>query len=272
MKGILKGVGFFLLYLLFMMLFQTLASIGFMGIAAAKGYRDEQNIVAFTNNNLLGVTIISGILIVLAFFLIFKIRRSDIKKEWKLRKTDKTFFLLSICVSFSYSLLFSLLTYNDSIENSVMIRNSAEYYSDILSGFGIIMMIINLIVIAPISEEIALRGVVFTRIEKTAKPITAMLVSSILFGIMHLSAGGIVLSVGSFIMGAVFGLVFYKTNSLPACFAAHAVANLPDFIFYNRPDLSSTSIVVLEMISGLAFILCTILFISRSSKRSELSE
>lgn len=272
MKGICKGIGFFLLYFILMMVFQTISSIGFMGIAAAKGYREEQQIVEFANNNLLGVTIISGILIILVFFLIFKIRKSDIKKEWKLRKTNHTFFLLSISVSFSYSLLFSLLTYNDSIENSIMIHNSADYYSNILSGFGIVMMILNLIVIAPISEEIALRGIVFTRIETTTNPIAAMLISSILFGIMHLSAGGIILSVGAFIMGAVFGLVFYKTNSLFACFIAHAIANLPEFIFYNNPQLSSKSIILLEIVSGMAFILSIIFFLRKSTINSDICE
>lgn len=272
MKGILKGIGFFLLYFILMMIFQSLASVGFMGIAAANGCRDEQEIVEFANKNLLGVTIISGIMIALVFFLIFKIRKSDIKKEWKLQKTDSTCFLLSISVSFSYSFLFSLLTYNESIENSLMIHNSAEYYSDIFSGFGIIMMIINLIVIAPVSEEIALRGIVFTRIEKTTNPIIAIIVSSILFGLMHLMAGGIILVVGSFIMGGMLGFVFYKTNSLLACFIAHAVANLPDFIFYNNPQLSGSLIVILEIVSCVVFIFSFIFLLRKKPANSDLSK
>ena len=64
MKGILKGIGFFLLYFILTMIFQSLSSIGFMSIAAAKGCNDEQQIVEFANKNLLGTTIISGILAV----------------------------------------------------------------------------------------------------------------------------------------------------------------------------------------------------------------
>ena len=270
MKGILKGIGFFLLYFILTMIFQSLSSIGFMSIAAAKGYSDEQQIVEFANKNLLGTTIVSGILIVLVFFLIFKIRKSNVKNEWKLQSTDPTCFLLSIGVSFSYSLLFSLLTYNNSIENSLMIHTSAEYYSNILSGLGIIMMIINLIIIAPISEEIALRGIVFTRIEKTTNPITAIIVSSVLFGLMHLMAGGIILVVGTFIMGAILGLVFYKTNSLFVCFVAHAVSNLPDFIFYNSPQLSSKLMALLEIVSCIVFIFSFIILIRKKSTNSDL--
>ncbi|MDE6592316.1 MAG: CPBP family intramembrane metalloprotease [Oscillospiraceae bacterium] len=268
MKGILKGIGFFFLYFILMMIFQSLSSIGFMGIAAAKGCRDEQQIVDFANKNLLGVTVISGILIVLVFFLIFRIRKSDVKKEWKLRKTDRTYFLLSISVSFSYSLLFYLLTYNASIENSLMIHDSVGYYSGIFPGLGIIMMIINLIVIAPVSEEIALRGIVYTRIEKTANPITAIIVSSVFFGLIHLMAGGIILVAGSFIMGAVFGIVFYKTNSLLACFIAHAAANLPDFIFYGNPELPGGLMILLEILSCAVFIFGIIFLIRKKTANS----
>lgn len=269
MKGILKGIGFFLLYFILTMIFQSLSSVGFMAIAAAKGCRDEQQIVEYANKNLLGVTIISGILIVLVFFLIFKIRKSNVKKEWKLHKTNLTYLLLSISLSFSYSLLFSLLTYNASIENSLMIHNSAEYYSSILSGFGIIMMIINLIVIAPLSEEIALRGIVFTRVEKTTNPIAAIIVSSIFFGLLHLMAGGIILVVGSFMMGAMLGLVFYKTNSLYACFIAHAVANLPDFIFYDHPQLSSKVMVLFEIVSCMVLIFSIIFLLRKNPATSD---
>ena len=51
-------------------------------------------------------------------------------------------------------------------------------------------------------------------------------------------AGGIVLVVGAALMALVFGYIFYKFKSLWVCIIAHAVANLPDFILYNKPDIS----------------------------------
>lgn len=267
MKGVFKGIGFFLLYFILMMIFQSLSSVVFMGTAAAKGLRDEQRIVEYANNNLLGITIISGILTVLVFFLIFRIRKSNIKKELKLQKTSLTYLLLSIGAGFSYSLLFFLLTYNDSIENSLMIHRSAKYYSEIFPGLGIIMMVINLIVIAPLSEETVLRGIVFTRIEAEANPAAAIIISSLFFGLMHLAAGGIILVAGSFIMGAVLGIIFYKTNSLFACFIAHAAANLPDLIFYAAPQLSKGLTIILETVSCIAFI-AFIIFLLKQKSRS----
>lgn len=263
MKGILKSIGFFLLYIIMTMLFQMLGSACLMGIAAAKGYKDEQFLIEFANNNILGITVISGVFTVLTFFLIFKIRKADIRKEWKLRKTDNILLILSVIVCFSYSLLFSLLTYETSFENSLMIYHSADYYSGIIPHFGVIMTALNLIVIAPIAEETVLRGIIFTRTETTAGPFAAIAVSSLLFGLMHLMAGGILLVLGAFLMGAVLGFVFYKTNSLPACFIAHAAANLPDLIFYPHPQISGGLTVVLEIIFAIIFAASVFLLFKR---------
>lgn len=96
----------------------------------------------------------------------------------------------------------------------------------------------NLLVIAPAAEEIAIRGIIYTRVEKGTNAVTAIIVSSILFGLMHFMAGGIVLVIGTMLMALVFGYIFYKFESLWVCIIAHAVANLPNFILYNKPHIS----------------------------------
>lgn len=105
--------------------------------------------------------------------------------------------------------------------------------------FGTIMMVVNLLIIAPMAEEIALRGIVYTRIEKTTNAVTAIIVSSVFFGLMHLMAGGIILMIGATLMSLVFGYIFHKSKSLWVCIIAHAVANLPDFILNNKPNISN---------------------------------
>lgn len=67
---------------------------------------------------------------------------------------------------------------------------------------------------------------------------TAIVVSSVLFGLMHFAAGGVVLVIGAMLMALVFGYIFYKFQSLWVCIIAHAVANLPEFILYNKPDIT----------------------------------
>lgn len=237
MKGLLKAIGYFLLYLLMTLVIQVLLSIGLMAIAAVQGLRDEKLIVEFANNNILGMTVVSGILTILILFLIFKFRKKDVKKEWKLNPFKMKDVLEAAIVSFSASFVFSMFTYNNPAENSIMISKSVEYYSNIAPILGIALMMANLLCIAPIAEEIALRGIVYTRAEQAANSFWAIVLSSVLFGLMHIGAGGAVLAVGAMIMAIVFGCVYYKCNSLWVCIIAHIAANLPDFILLHHPNI-----------------------------------
>lgn len=120
------------------------------------------------------------------------------------------------------------------MENSLMISKSVDFYSNIYPILGFGLMAVNLLIIAPTAEEIALRGIVYTRVEKTTNSVIAIIVSSVLFGVMHFAAGGVTLVIGAVLMVVVFGYIFYKFESLWVCIIAHAVANLPDFILYKN--------------------------------------
>ena len=238
MKGIWKAVAYFVLYFGVTMILQMLLSIVFMAIGVANGLNEESLIMEFAYNNILGMTVISGILTVGVLYLVFKLRKKQVTQEWKLNRFKIKNVVLASVIAFSFSFLFALCTYNIPMENSIMISKSVDFYNERVPLFGTIMMVANLLVIAPIAEEIALRGIVSTRAEKTTNAVTAIIVSSILFGLMHFMAGGIVLVIGATLMALIFGYIFYKFKSLWVCIIAHSVANLPDFILYNKPDIS----------------------------------
>lgn len=238
MKGIWKSIAYFVLYFGLTFIFQMLLSMAFMAIGAANGLNDKTLLMEFANNNALGMTVISDILFILVLYLVFKLRNKKVKQEWKLNQFKAKSVVLALLIAFSFSFLFALCTYNVSMENSLMISKSVDFYNGIVPAFGNILMGVNLLVIAPITEEIALRGIVYTRVEKTTNAVTAIIVSSVLFGIMHFIAGGIVLVIGATLMSLIFGYIFYKFKSLWVCILSHAVANLPDFILYNKPDIS----------------------------------
>lgn len=232
------------------MFFQTLSSIILMAVAALKGIRDENIITQFANDNILVSNGLSFALVSSVLILIFKIRKADIKKEFKLQKCKTKQLLMSLALAFSYSILFYLLTYDKTFESSKVIHNSGDYYSGFAPGLGMVLMIINLLVLAPISEEIGFRGIIYTRSESGSSTPIPVIVSSLLFGVMHLSAGGILLVIGAFMMGFVFSFIFFKTKSLYACIVAHSIANLPDFIFYKHPEVSEMQTIVMLCISA----------------------
>ena len=231
MKGLLRGIGYFLLYIVFTIAVQVVLSIVVVQIAPGMGITGQTQIEDFANKNILGMTIVSGLLTVLFLYLWFKIPKKDIRKEWNLNSFAFRDLIKACLLSFSLSSVFSLLTLNVDIENSRLITDSAQYYSSMVPYMGTILMVLNLLVIAPAVEELALRGIVYTRIEKKSNHIVAIIVSAVLFGLMHFMAGGIILVAGTAIMGLVFGLLIYKYKSLWVCIIAHICANLPDFIY-----------------------------------------
>ncbi len=241
MKGLLRGIGYFLLYLVFTIVMQVILSMLIVQFAAGNGITGGNQLEEFANSNILGMTVASGVLTILFLFLLFKIPKKDIRKEWKLNRFAASDLIKACLLLFSLSSLFSLVTLNVDIENSRLIAASAQYYSSRVPYLGTMLMMLNLLVIAPVSEEIALRGIVYTRIEKNLKPFIAIIVSAVVFGSMHFMAGGIVLVFGAMIMGLAFGLLMHKYNSLWICVIAHICANVPDFI-YSKERFASTGL------------------------------
>lgn len=241
MKGLLRGIGYFLLYLVFTIVMQVILSMLIVQFAAGNGINGGNQLEEFANSNILGMTVASGVLTILFLFLLFKIPKKDIRKEWKLNRFAASDLVKACLLLFSLSSLFSLVTLNVDIENSRLIAASAQYYSSRVPYLGTMLMMLNLLVIAPVSEEIALRGIVYTRIEKNLQPFIAIIVSAVLFGSMHFMAGGIVLVFGAMIMGLAFGLLMHKYNSLWICVIAHICANVPDFI-YSKERFASTGL------------------------------
>lgn len=90
-------------------------------------------------------------------------------------------------------------------------------------------LILKLVVLA-LGEEIAFRGLVQGRLQWAMKPSYAILVTSVIFAIMHISSGTIeivALDLTSiFIDSIVFGIIFYKTRNIYASTIAHALANI----------------------------------------------
>ena len=84
MKGLLRGIGYFLLYMVFTIVIQVALSFVIIQIAAGIGITGQAEIEDFANKNILGMTIVSGILTILFLYLIFKIPKKDIRNEWKL--------------------------------------------------------------------------------------------------------------------------------------------------------------------------------------------
>lgn len=99
------------------------------------------------------------------------------------------------------------------------------------SAFGeeanYIGVLVTTIVVAPIAEEILLRGIILRGLLSRYSAFNSILISSLLFGAIH---GNLYQFVLALIVGVFFGWMFVKTRSLLLCILAHAFFNSLSFI------------------------------------------
>ena len=113
---------------------------------------------------------------------------------------------------------------NNIISMSPLVQVSEEYQnaSDAFysSSFG--MEMLGLALITPILEELLHRGVVFGRLRRRMGMWPAVIISALIFAVLHFN---IVQFIYAFLLGAVFALFVEKTGQLYMAVIAHVVAN-----------------------------------------------
>jgi membrane protease YdiL (CAAX protease family) len=82
------------------------------------------------------------------------------------------------------------------------------------------------VILGPIAEEVLFRGVMFSRFWREGHPITGVLFTSVLFGLLH----GIPLLLPMFAIGLLLALLFWRTKTLIAPISVHVANNLIAFI------------------------------------------
>lgn len=141
------------------------------------------------------------------------------------------------------------------INNLITISNISAFFpkynevSKALYSGGIVFEILGACVAAPVIEELIFRGIIYKRSEKYMKPVWAMVLSSIIFGLYHMN---VVQGIYAFCIGMVFSFVYYKYKNLSAPIMAHATANFISVL------MSETDIFKFLYQNNLTIILSTI--------------
>lgn len=122
---------------------------------------------------------------------------------------------IMICVSISL---------NNIISMSPLMQMSEEYQnaSDAFYGSSIWLEIVGSAVITPFLEELLHRGVVYGRLRRMMGLWPAVLVSALVFAVLHFN---IVQFIYAFLLGIVLALFVEKTGSIYVAVVAHIVAN-----------------------------------------------
>lgn len=132
----------------------------------------------------------------------------------------------------------------------------------------LICYIIALAILPAVSEELLFRGVLVKGLNKI-KPVYAVLLVSLSFGLYHMSLSKFVYQ---FIFGASLCLLYFATESLLSCIVAHFVNNFTVLLsMYLRiyVDLNSPIIIAIGLVLFAAFIAIVTLLLIKKKKNGQ---
>lgn len=143
---------------------------------------------------------------------------------WELRRRDAGALVLGIALQAVITLaLFPLVQLADRTPSQELVRLMNEN-SDVLLSVGIL---VSTVVLAPLVEELLFRGLLLRSLLRRLEPATAILVSGIVFGAVHLLDPGALVAVpGLALLGTILSVVAFRTGSLSRPILIHAGFNL----------------------------------------------
>lgn len=121
--------------------------------------------------------------------------------------------------------------------------------------------LISVSVFAPFFEEWLCRGMIMRGLLGRMSPFAAITVSAAFFAVIHLNPWQ---AIPAFILGLLFGLVYYKTGSLKLTMLMHCVNNTMAAIFSRIPDFRDAEafIDVMNPWTYVGICLCSVAFIA----------
>lgn len=162
----------------------------------------SRGIATLSNPELSGITtLISSIvtLIILFFWRPLK----EITDKWR----KLSFWFVVACLVLG----FLGLAINSFILSTLMSDLTSSYKASLPILSSGVLGIFAVVVLVPITEEVVFRRVIIGSLSQSMHPFIAILISAILFGVLH---GEAVQMLGATIIGLLFGWIYYQSKSL----------------------------------------------------------
>jgi len=219
-------------YLLMAFIIQVLVSvIGGMLIGLQYAYKQSHNMEqqGMTNvvNEIAGklnyILLISSIVTVLIFLIIYAIRKKKLTEEILLKKTKPMNMVIAVLIGTSVWLFNSgilvLLQLNGLLMEQFQGMN--EILNPLTEG-NLFIMVLTIGIVAPFAEEFLFRGVIYRTLSKNISIPVTIIIQGVLFGIYH---GNLIQGVYASLLGIIFGFITHKTQSLWPAIIAHMTNN-----------------------------------------------
>ena len=182
------------------------------------------------------ILILSVIISVLFYLLIYRKRKADLKVFCSFRALNPLMILSLLILGLSLNVLLDyLLTLVSRIQAFHNLFSDYSDYSTVLLGGSFIFSLIATGIIAPIFEELLFRGLIFGELKKITDVRLALVIQALIFGVFHLN---IIQGTYAFLIGLVLGFLYYRSNSLLSPILMHITFNASTIIISHfLPDV-----------------------------------
>mgnify|MGYP004450898787 FL=1 len=197
-------------------------------------------------------------------FIVFKIRKSKDSIQMQVQNLSNNFPFKTVIILLILNLLFS-------IGVAIVLENLTPFIPFLGVSEGTIVDKTNLlfflgsflstVILAPLAEELFFRGVLFSKISSYTTISIGIIISSILFGLLH----GVDGFIGALVFGMCMCILFLKTSNILITMTVHflnnliasclELANLDNLtIGINVPDIAVVLIAIIIVIISAYFL------------------
>ena len=191
---------------------------------------------------------IFSILLFLLFIIIFYLFYSkDLKIIFTYKKLNLSVIVKGLIYLSSIMMIYYIIQF---IFDNAFLFNFFKYFNDVLTGkknitiYDILIleklqrprfepfMLIATVIISPIFEEILYRGLMYNKLKQISNAFIAILISSILFALLHIPGYGFNIKIFCFVLdGILLTYCYEKTDNIYVPILVHSVNNFFIFLF-----------------------------------------
>jgi len=176
----------------------------------------------FLEKSGVAIVLFSAAICFLIFFLIWNKERKALTAETVKLSPVSILIVLGLGVFSNYFLSgFMYMT------NLTALFPSHEVIEMFATTGGLPLRIITIGLVVPIVEEIAFRGLLYNRLRRSLSVVPAILISSALFGVMHLN---ILQGIYTFFLGILFAYMYERYKKIWVPITAHVALNMATVI------------------------------------------
>ena len=163
----------------------------------------------YVNDKTIFILIITMVIFIPLFYKLYK--KYSVKNDFKFKNI-----FIPIILGITISLIYNITLYN---------LNSVINFTDIfeLSSLSLIVQIISSGICGPIIEELIFRGIIYNKLKTFNKPMTAIILTSLIFSIIHFN---IIECIYTFGVSFILIYLYEKYKSLKAPIIMHMSLNI----------------------------------------------